>query len=579
MTPQEAQEILNSQPAQSQEMTPEMASQILAQNTIAPASSESEMGWPESLARHVGAGVTKWGQNLANLPNNLSGGLIPEFSPKSFDPYKTFGVKEGLADKLGVGLLDFAPFLGAGGAVAGALKGVAGSPLLKTNLISGGLYGATNNEDNRLLGAATGTALGGAAHGLGLGAGEIWKAGRNMYAKSAIPSLVEKATQYVKEGLGPAESGAQALKGAYDTQLVKTNALWKSAEEQAAALDNSNMRIDPSSYNKTVENFIKEKSALEPAKGSKYADALEFAKEEAKNLAPQSFSGVIALRQNLNELLGNFARKKNLDAPSREMKEFAKDLKFSLNDVVGAEGKGATPQVNDFYKTWTDANKATTRLKEFYQSPDKYGKPQPSRPLEGGLKGDTPEGSLMNEYLPGTGQTGIHGSQYLSNLLGDSRAAAEGLRNYEFRNVGRGKDAKDAFDFYQKMSPAQREVMFGGKPEERLLSTAQAASEKYYPTGYANDKSLGNSIKQAAIYHGIPGILGAGTAYHQGSSPGQAALIGLGLGFGGKGVGALMGRHAQRHPESVLRAMNSRGNQKPGEYLNPLFNATLGRPE
>jgi hypothetical protein len=579
MTQQEAQEILNSQPAKNQSMTPEMASQILSQNPVAAQSSENEMSWPESLARHVGAGVTKWGQNLANLPNNWSGGIIPEFSPKSFDPYKAFGVEENLADKIGVGLLDFAPFSRAGNMIGASLKGVRGSPMLKANLIGGGLYGASSNEDDRLLGAATGTALGGAAHGLGVLGGKALEGIGNAYAKSSIPALVEKATQYVKEGLGPSESGAKALKGAYDTQVGKTNALWKSAEEQAAALDNSNMRIDPSAYNKTVENFIKEKSALEPAKGAKYSDALEFAKEEAKNLAPQSFSGVIALRQNLNELLGNFARKRNLDAPSREMKEFAKDLKFSLNDVVGAEGKSATPQVNDFYKTWTDANKATTRLKEFYQSPDKYGKPQPSRPLEGGLKGDIPEGSLMNEYLPGAGQTGTHGSQYLSGLLGDSRAAAEGLRNYEFRNVGRGKDAKDAFDFYQSMSPAQREVMFGGKPEEPLLSAAQSAAEKYYKTGYSNDKSLGKAIRNAALYHGLPGVVGFGASYGHGASPGQAALIGLGLAAGSKGVGSMIGRYAQRHPDSVLRAMNSKGNQKPGEYLNPLFNATLGNPE
>jgi len=574
MTPQEAQEILDSRPQAKEELTPDMAKQILMQRLG---------GNPDAYEpiKHIAAGVTKFGQNLANLPHNISGGRIPEFSPSSFDPYKTFGAEENLADKIGVGLLGYLPFAKAGNMAAkfGAMRALPGSEILKANVLGGAGYGAVNNPEDRLMGAIEGGGIGAVAHGVGILGGKAIEGISNAYAKSSIPALVEKATQYVKERLGPSESGAQSLKGAYDAQLGKTNALWKSAEEKANALDESAFRINASPYDKTVENFIKEKSALEPSKQSKYVDALEFAKEEAKNLSPQSLSGVIALRQNLNEILGNFARKRNMDAPSREMKEFAKDLKFSLNDVVGAEGKNATPELKDFYKTWTDANKATTRLKEFYQSPDKYGKPQPSRPLEGGLKGDTPEGSLMNEYLPGAGQTGTHGSQYLSNLLGDSRAASEGLRNYEFRNVGRGKDAKDAFDFYQSMSPAQRAVMFGGKPEEKLLSAAQSAAEKYYPTGYANDKSLGKAIRHAALYHGVPGLLGGGLAYGHGSNPGEAALFGLGLAAGSKGIGTMLGRYAQRHPESVLRAINRQGNKKPGEYANPLLNAIYGENE
>lgn len=576
MTPEEAQIILNGPAQQSQDMTPEMASQLLAQGQSAPAQNESYMSFPEAVGRHALAGSANFGRSIVNLPNNLSGGYFPPLAPKDFDYYKALGVEENFADKLGVGLLEFAPFLGAAGIAtkgANALSKLAGSQMLKQNVLAGAGYGGVMNEDNRLGGAALGGALGGAAHGLGLGAGMVGQGLSNAYAKSAIPSLVERAGQYVRGGLGDAESGAQSLKGAYGAQTGKTANLWTQAEEKAVALDSANMRPNAEPYNNFIEKFIKDKSALEPAKQAKYTEALDFAKEEAKNLAPQSYSGVIALRQNLNEILGNFTKKRNLDAPSRELKQFATDLKLKLNDVVGSENKNSPDALKDFYKTWSDANKATTRTKEFYQSPDAYGKLQPNRKLEGGLKVEKPEGSLMNEFLPGPSQTGTHGYEQLANLLGNKEAAKQGLRNYEFRDLG---NKKDALDVYQKLSPAQREVMFDKDPRQ-LLDVAQQASQRFYPGGREKE-SLGMQSAKFAGYHLLPGALVGGGALVSGHDAGTALGIGAGVALGGKGLAMGLGRYAARHPEGVQRALarGERPVKSPGKYANPLFNAYFG---
>src|SRR4051812_28442407 len=122
MTPLEAQEILNSHSSQSQgnDMTPQMASQLLSQMpSTAPQTSaepqQREMGFPEALGRHALAGAANFGRTIVNLPNNLSGGYFPPLAPKDFDYYKSLGVKENVGDKLAVGALEFAPFLGAAG--------------------------------------------------------------------------------------------------------------------------------------------------------------------------------------------------------------------------------------------------------------------------------------------------------------------------------------------------------------------------------------------------------------------------------------------------------------------------------
>ncbi len=568
MTPQEAQAMIDSRPQAQAALTPEIADKLAREEMARRVGSNPNAYEP---IKHIAAGLTKFGQNMANIPNNITRGAIPEFSRKSFDPYETFGIKEGLADKIGTEVLGFLPFgkLGSMAAETGALRSLPGSEMLKANILGGASYGAVNNPQDRLMGAAEGGGIGALAHGLGLAAGATGNAIYNSYAKSAIPALVEKAGQYIKSGLGSPGAGATALKGQYDKISGHADKLWETARNRAAALESSGSKIDSSPVEKYIKGFMNDVKKLNPASRREYMDAVEFIKKEGKGLIPKNYADVMALRRGSNETVSDFLKTKNKEAADVNLNKFVTGLKEKLGDTLPSN----TQAEKNFKTGWDIANKATARKKEFYQAPGTGGTLEPSKKLRTGLKSANPEGSLVDEFLPTSAQTGTHGFRQLANLLGSNKQAQQALRNYEFRNLG---NKKDALDVYQPLSRAQRQVMFDKEPRN-LLGAAQEASQRYFPGGHEKD-SRGIQLAKIAGYHLLPGAIAGGGAYSTGHDARAALGIGAGVALGGAGLSKGLGAYAARNPESVRQAMAAAQmpTKNPGLYLNPLFNAYFG---
>jgi len=116
-------------------MTPEQARAELARRELAKRQ-QSEPEDNENLLQKVfkygikdpAIGLMNMGREFANLPNKLSGGHIPEFSPSDFDFSGALGVENpGSADKLIQGITQYAPAF----ALPGANVGKAGQLLSK----------------------------------------------------------------------------------------------------------------------------------------------------------------------------------------------------------------------------------------------------------------------------------------------------------------------------------------------------------------------------------------------------------------------------------------------------------------
>lgn len=530
---------------------------------------------PESIGRNTAAILGSAGRDIINTPRNLlnlvpginnQNNPVPAYEP-NYDYYKAMGVQPSTSKSLAQGIVEFGAPLGA----ASKISSLGGIPKisegLQTNLLAGGIGGAAADPNHPYAGLAEGTAIGGIAHGLGLAGSTVANAAANLYAKTALPGLVSRGTSAFAKTLRGSDATVSPLKDAHDAAATNETLQWQNANDKAAELDNNLMRPDPSPYLDYVNDFIKQKSALEPAIRSSSEEALDFAKTKALDLTPQSYQGAVALRQGLNENIQDYLKMRNKDAPSRGLNSFVKGLKSTLDEVVNPEG---SPQpVQDFYNSWQDANKATQRKEEFYLTPDKNGMLQYNRGLENALKNTNPDASIIGNFVPKAGQTGISGLNQLTNLVGDKDTAANMINSYAARQLPTsGKLTKTAADYYSALSPEQRTALVSDNP---YLKTANDVMLNYKDPATSWD--WGDQGKKAIWTHFLPMAAGYGGAHYVGLNPWEAAAIAGGIG-GATTLGRI-GLWKFATPNSVQRAMayGRTPANNPGNIANPFFSS------
>jgi hypothetical protein len=402
-----------------------------------------------------------------------------------------------------------------------------------------------NPDQSRLANAA----LGGAGGALGTGAGKLFdlgiRKGAEKYAQSALPGLVEKATSKIKQYITP-EQGAQKLQANFNTVNALNKANWNKTNTLAQGLDETlasqGKAFDASPFTNHIQEFSDKLKNMEPAVRAKYSQAADFA-NYIQDQAPQSFSGAVALRQNLNGELTKFLDKNNIKAADAEIKNLIKGLKDSLQSTVDAHsGKVDDGLLSQFKTAWEDANKSHQALTEFVKTPNPQGVLKPRVPRREALNNEALDTGALGQYLRPS-LRGMSGINQLNKLTGSDDTA----RSYLMRNVieGRGNPAA-ALTNYEKLAIPQRQALFDALPEGQSLKAASTVRNAFSP------KEAPSAFDLAK--HKL-GALATG-ALTLGAAPLAKKAI---------------SRYAT--PQSVMRAVNraQTPNQRAGRYLSPVL--------
>lgn len=509
------------------------------------------------------------------------------------DPYKRLGEERGALDAIGEGLIDFAPYLiGGVGGVSLIGKGLskipqgakfaaefaarnprlaAAIPNMGANVLSGAAYKMANGEPGELVqNALTGGGLGLLSSGVGYGLDKLGRLGAEAYARSAIPGFIDRATKSIKGIISPDEA-AGALKANYNTAAGSNTANWNALNKTALNLDANlaanKIQFNSEPYVKSIDDYISKIQSYEPAKKEAYKEALDFAKE-AKELAPKSFEGAIALRQNLNKYFKDFQAKRGVARDDVNAKTFIKDIKNTLiNDTIKANSKNVNPQeLSAFENAWQQANKSHQGLQEFYKSPNPIGINKPVKQTrEAFQSGADADAALLNKYMPKPSQTGVEGLKQLEKLYGSKQKAQDAAKSYLLRKINEGGTNQDILTKFQSLSPAQRKYIFGKSGEEQILNTAHNAERAFGRT--SSSGHLG-AIGHHVVGYGLPGLVGSVGAYQAGLPWNESLLAGLATAAATKGIKAGIGKFAT--PSSVGKAIQfaEKGGKNQGRYIN-----------
>jgi hypothetical protein len=203
-------------------------------------------------------------------------------------------------------------------------------------VIGGANY--VNPGESRLTNAEYGAAGGLLGKAGGSIANAAIRKGAEKYAQSAMPGLVAKATARIKRYISP-EEASQKLQANFNEAAAKNTANWNKTNTLAQTLDNNladkGKAFDASPFTNHIQDFSNKLKGMEPAVRAKYAQAADFA-NHIQEQAPQSFSGAVALRQNLNQELKKFLDKNNVKVTDTETKNLITGLKNSLQKTVDA---------------------------------------------------------------------------------------------------------------------------------------------------------------------------------------------------------------------------------------------------
>lgn len=456
------------------------------------------------------------------------------------------------------------PGVGEGGALLKLAKGAA---------LGAGIGGAQYTpDDNRLLNATIGAAGGTLGSGIGQGADAALRYGAKTYAQSAIPGLISKATDKIKNYISP-EQAAATLQNNFNKAAGVNTANWAQTSNLASALDDhlatQGKAFDATPFAKTIQDFTDKVSQMEPAVRAKYEQALGFA-NHVQDQAPQSFTGAVALRQNLNQELSKYLAKNNILAKDSQTKDLITQLKGSLQDTVNAnKGNVDNDLLNQFSQSWDAANKSHAAMQDFYKAPNATGALKTMRPLKDALQSGTLDSAALGKYARPS-LAGTSGTDQLNKLTGSDDAA----RAYVMRNVTQGRGNQDALGAYEKLSPPQRQALFGNQSEGAALnvaSTAKNALGEPSPSGWG---ALGHH----AATLGAPGFLGFLGAKTVGGQDWDTSLAaGLATAAAAKGGQAAISRFAS--PASVMKAANfaTSQNKNAGRYLSPVLASLFAR--
>ena len=533
--------------------------------------------------KELGAGVVSGVRNLANIPHNLSGGALPG-AFQNTDFYEKFGVKKGIPGTIAEGLTEFSPFAkGAKLATTGSnliskgLAGIGGSPLLKENILSGVAYGAAMpGEKSSVRGGVEGGLIGAGTHGLGKVTDELLvKPFARSLSKGALPQVVKNAEESIGKMRSPTEYASHLGESHKIAKEINTKN-WEQTQSLAKNLDdfmgkNKGSIVNPKPYTSYLDNFIESKKALEPARKHPYSNAIKFA-EELKELAPQSFSGMVDLRQTINQKLKSFMEKNNITKSDKNMDELLSAAKSKISDIIPAKfiKNEIAPKLQEFKERWSIANMSHQDLQEYYKAvKNSAGDIARLRTLRESLNSGKPlDASVFHKYMPRPQQEGVSGLEQLSKVMGSSQAK-NAIRSYLGRDVGKSKDILAS---YSKLSPRQAEAIFGGTKEGTMLGLGKEIAKKF-PDG-AGWKRLGHG----ALSLGIPGAIGAGGLLLTGHSWDEALEGGVGTALAAHGIKKAGGKYLGNRPEKLRKMIDKgeKGRKNAGVGSNYAAQAYLG---
>lgn len=563
---------------------------------------------------HSAGDLGTLGGEILNVPNQTSTWLNQHLSPNTpiippynpgYNYYQPLGVQPNTADNLAVNVAKYAPYAtGAGEAVGltrmapaiadAGLTGVKGwlastAPTVAENVLGNTAYGATNDNNNGNNGAVSGAETGLLAGGLNVGGNALTRGAAYAYGKTALPGLISQGTATLKQGLGDASDYATQLinkfKGAQDANTSAWNTVSDNASNLDSQLAANNKTFNSDAYTQHVNDFLAKVDQMEPAVARPYQNAVDFAKTELLPNAPQSFTGAVAARQNLNDTLGDFLNKRQLPQADAQTQGLVSGLKNVLkSDVIDGNASSVNPDdLSSFKQSWEDANQAHQNVQAFKQTTNKAGSSTFSPVLNSSQSAASPEAGILSEYMPEKGQTGTNEINNLANLYGDPKTAQDALASYALRGIDNKGDAgKAALNFYQNMSPEQRSAMLANNPAQPYYDTLNKGIS-FYGGVPKTAPAFSNGIFPWMGYHAMSASPLALTGFAGGLLSGMPWEHALMLGAASGAAGKIGGNIAQRttNPGLVNRAMNySTSPVQTGlisRYVTPAYTAPGGQ--
>lgn len=247
-----------------------------------------------------------------------------------------------------------------------------------------------------------------------------------------------------------------------------------------------------------------------------------------------------------------------------------------LQGVAGQAGASLKQSVYDSAKNapgagiknlWDSANQAYGQKMGYLQVPGESGNAlQFNKTMANAMQGkDNPDAALFNQFMPSTSQTGTDAFDHLSDLYGsrdangniipDAKTAQNSLLSYALRDANdKGDASKAVLNYYQGMSPAQRDVMLANNPAQPYFQTVNRGIDQMK---YGMPKTAPQGFLPKLGYHALAaspiGLLGFGGGLLAGMPWEQALMLGAGAAAGGK-LGA-KGIQKFATPQGVQRAM------------------------
>ena len=553
-----------------------------------------------------------------SVNDRMLASLLHQQSPfgkqKETDP----GAKdEGLVTSMAKGVVDFVPSMVLGqGAVKGlskipkvaefGAKYAANSPKLSKifgataaeNAISGAHQGATHAEKGDMAaGGAVGGGIGALSTLINPALGIPVKYLAKKYAQSAIPEFTQKATDLIREKTLPVSEYAKLLTERYLGKANKNQQNWKAAETTAQNIDNSMMSLrkpeivghdaagapiykaptleqtvpfknDP--YHAYIDKYKTDVGALEPARRAEHEHGIMLA-DRAKELAPESFMGMIHSSKNINRDLSDYMEQKGIPSINARARDFLGGLKKTIREdlITANEGKVEKGLMNQFKNEWETANKSHQELQDFYnyvrpgtgnlaknkQVKEAFQKSSDELPIDE---------AVLNKFLPSLTDRGVKGTEglkHLEKMFGNKELAQDAAKASLFnRALDKGANTIDTAAIYSKMSPAQRKQIFGNSEEGKML---EAINKSRLQFGREPEKTLAK-IGHGVTSLGIPGLIGFGGALASGDSWDKSLMYGFEAAAASKGIKGISAKTAT--PRSVERAINI---GKKGVNINP----------
>lgn len=463
--------------------------------------------------------AAKPGQAIANLAARHIPGLTPIESTQVLSPEEEASGLAQVGKDIG-SIAATGPYLMAGEAAipAALIRGGLGRAMLGQGL---GMASQSLLErpEQGLKGAAISGGLGAGFPVVGKLASAAMRPIQRYLATQALPHLLNKFESVIERL--PEGSIQEALSNAYSKVKQKSLDWENKLIPLAQAADESESgKFDNNLFKKELSNLEEKYKPEMRRQKETYSPVLDAIKE-LKDDPLDSYQDAIKMNTYINNLPDTYEITNK--PQQRILRRFGAELKDALMKQINENSKGS-PLAKDFSELWKEQKQNYRNLKEFEKIPTKEGNLKYSKALAEKI-GEEPNENIVKHFYPSNAEKEDLGMKHFSKLIGDEDKAKDLLKK-EFVNRSMNQDILDDAKLlreYKKLSPKQREYMFG-KEERDILNAAEKAKN----LGKANKrKSSFDRLLNDYRTHFLLGGLGAMGGYHYGGPEG--ALLGLGL--------------------------------------------------